>query len=178
MSAPLDELYLRWLYGKVSKKRPQPPATWWRLLKYLYTTEFVWFVPNDDNRVEDGRELRDEFLQGRDLDIDEREWMVLGCSVLEMLVALSRRLAFEGGGEPAGWFWLLMNNLGLIHMDDEQYSNEAAEKEVSDIVDRLIWRQYEYNGMNGGLFPLYEPQRDQREVEIWYQMQAWLLENE
>lgn len=176
MSAPLDELYLRWLYGRVSKKRPQPPRTWWKLFRYLYTQEFVWFVPNDDNRVEDGRELRDEFLQGRELELNEREWMLLGCSVLEMLIGLSRRLAFEGGGEPAGWFWLLMHNLTLDGMDDERF-DLMDPTIVDDIVQRLVWRQYNWDG-KGGLFPLQFPNRDQREVEIWYQMQAWLLENE
>jgi hypothetical protein len=176
VSAPLDELYLRWLYGRVSKRRPQPPRTWWKLFRYLYTTEFVWFVPNDDNRVEDGRELRDEFLQGRELDLDEREWMKLGCSVLEMLVALSRRLAFEGGGEPAGWFWILLHNLMLDFHDDERF--DLIQPEILDnIVFNLIWRRYRSDG-SGGLFPLKDARQDQRKVEIWYQMQAWLLENE
>jgi hypothetical protein len=174
LNAPLDELYLRWLYGRVSKKRPQPPRTWWKLFRYTYTTEFLWFVPNDDNRVEDGRELRDEFLQQRSLDIREREWMLLGCSVLEMLVALSRRLAFEGGGDSAGWFWILLRNAELGQMDDEQYDPQF----VDEFINRLVWRQYDYNGSGGGLFPLENPKKDQRDVEVWYQMQAWLLENE
>lgn len=102
--------------------------------------------------------------------------MLLGCSVLEMLIGLSRRLAFEGGGEPAGWFWLLMRNLTLDGMDDERF-DLMDPTIVDDIVQRLVWRQYNWDG-KGGLFPLQFPNRDQREVEIWYQMQAWLLENE
>jgi hypothetical protein len=30
---------------------------------------------------------------------------------------------------------------------------------------------------SGGLFPLKNPQQNQRTTEIWYQMNAWLMEN-
>lgn len=64
MDGPLDEQYLKWLYRQVASSKYRNPArTYWSLLRQLYTTEFVWTVPNDDNRVEDGRDLRYEFLK-------------------------------------------------------------------------------------------------------------------
>jgi len=98
--------------------------------------------------------------------------MSLGCSFLEMLVALSRRLAFQEEREPRDWFWEMMDNLGLAkHTDDYDYSEE----EVNDILDRVIWRTYYTNG-EGGLFPLRHASADQRHIELWYQMCAYLLE--
>ncbi len=49
--------------------------------------------------------------------------------------------------------------------------------EIDDILERLIWRQYQEDGQ-GGFFPLAWPEQDQREVELWYQMNAYLAENE
>jgi hypothetical protein len=39
--------------------------------------------------------------------------MSIGCSMLEMLIALCYRLEFEDGREMDEWFWELMKNLDL-----------------------------------------------------------------
>lgn len=175
MSAPLDELYLTWLYSQIgSVKEKHPARTHWSLARQLFTKEFVWIIPNDDNRLEDGRDLRVEFLEEEGIEDPDPEWMRIGCSMLEMLVGLSRRLAFEAEGEPREWFWHLMKNLGLNHCSDKR---RLTYEEVNDVLDRVIWRTYRWDG-HGGLFPLNEPEKDQREVEIWYQLSAYLLERE
>jgi hypothetical protein len=175
MRAPLDELYFTWLYGQVgSVEITDPSVTYWGILKQLYTKEFVWVVPNDDNRLEDGRDLRLEFLVEEKIVPDEDEtWMRLGCSMLEMMVGLSRRLSFEAGGESSRWFWQLMKNLKLDECTDDQ---TIVEREVDNMLDRVIWRTYRRNGL-GGLFPLKKSKDDQRGIEIWYQLCAYLLEN-
>ncbi len=172
-SAPLDELYLTWLYSQVGDTRVKNRnRTYWRLLKLLFTKEFVWIVPNDDNRIADGTDLRYEFVDQSNLDDVDQGWINLGCSFLEILVGLSRRLYFQEEREPREWFWEMINNLGLIkHTDDASFSNE----EVNDILERVIWRIYQPNG-EGGLFPLRHAPADQRNIEIWYQMCAYLLE--
>lgn len=175
---PLDELYLSWLYSQVgSVNSKSPKQTYWSLLRQLYKTEFVWMVPNDDNRVEDGRDLRDEFIS-KELDAVDQEWAELGCSVLEILIVLSRWLSFEAEGEPRDWFWHILKNLGItekLHNDDRY--DENVERRVEEIIDTLVWRRYNYDG-DGGLFPLKHPDRDQRDVELWYQLNAYLIENE
>jgi hypothetical protein len=174
MAEPLDELYLQWLNDQVSSRRTKNPKfTHWRFLRQLYTKEFVWLVPNDDNRVEDGRDLRSEFMDQTDVDY-VHEWMLLGCSVLEMMVGLSRRLAFEAEGRPRDWFWIMVTNLDLGNVSD---ASEDHTREIDLKLDKLIWRTYEPNGQ-GGLFPLTHPEKDQRDVEIWYQLNAYLLELE
>jgi hypothetical protein len=139
----------------------------------MFQTEFVWTVPNDDNRVADGRCLRDEFLLERDIHPVDSAWYELGCSFFEMLIGLSRRLAFEAGEDSKWWFWKLLDNLNFRNFADD---NIFDDDEVSLRLDEVIWRRYEPNGM-GGLFPLAHPKEDQTKVEIWYQMNAYLLEN-
>lgn len=181
MDEPLDEVYLRWLYSKIGSVRLRNRSrTYWTLARQLYTKEFVWFVPNDDNRVEDGRSLRYEFIQEYEVTHVDPEWLGLGCSMLEMLIGLSRRLAFEAdGGEPSRWFWKLIENLELLHFTDAYFEHEGPARcaaYVDEAMNRVIFRTYSYSG-KGGLFPLNRAYHDQRDVEIWYQLNSYLLEN-
>ncbi len=173
MNGTLDDRYLAWLYLQVGGRSVKDPArTHWTLLRQLYSTEFVWFVANDDNRAEDGKALRDEFLAQNVIFNADPDWMNLGCSFLEMLLGLARRLSFEAEGSSRAWFWHLIKTLGLLGCTDATPCTEAY---VSRVVDEVIWRTYDRNG-NGGLFPLKKARRDQRKVEIWYQLSEWLLQ--
>jgi hypothetical protein len=173
MNEPLDDAYLTWLYSQIgSVKLKNRARSYWRLARKLYTIEFVWLVPNDDNRVEDGRDLRFIFLEESGMDVDTA-WMDLGCSFLEMLIGLSRRLSFEAEGEPRDWFWHLMDTLELRECNDRA---NWPDEHVEEICSRVIFRTYAPDGV-GGLFPLQHPQKDQRNVELWYQMSAYLLEH-
>lgn len=175
MNAPLDEQYFTWLYSQVGSVRLRNRnRTHWSLLKQLYETEFVWFVPNDDNRVEDGRDLRLEFLDSEGIDKASSDWLHMGCSMLEMLIGLSRRLAFEDDGEPRSWFWHLIDTLELTEYNDNNYDYLVAQH-VEETLHRVIYRRYRADGV-GGLFPLRHAEEDQRNVELWYQMSAYLLE--
>jgi hypothetical protein len=173
VTKPLDELYLEWLYPQVASARLKNPArTHWKLIRKLYTTEFVWFVPNDDNRVEDGRDLRYEFIDACGIQDVDPAWLNLGCSMLEMFIGLSRRLSFQGEGEPRDWFWHMMTNLDLyVHNDKGVFPDDR----VTDILNAIVWRTYEPDG-RGGVFPLRHAEHDQRDVELWYQLCAYLVE--
>lgn len=176
MSASVDELYFKWLYSQVSSvKEKNPSKSYWDLMRQLHRKEFVWLVPNDDNRVEDGRDLRIRFIHYSGVSPDS-EWMGLGCSFLEMLIALSHRLHFETGRSPRAWFWRLLENLGFEELSDANYGGTTQEA-VDEVLEQVIWRTYSPDG-TGGLFPLEHPQKDQREIEIWYQLCEYLIENE
>jgi len=175
MTEPLDETYFTWLYGQVSSvEETNPSKTYWDLLRALYKKEFIWVVPNDDNRAEDGRDLRIEFFDNMNIHVGGKDWAMFGCSMLEMLIGVSRRLAFEAEGRPQTWFWQLIRNLGLNRCTDNK---PLPKKRVDDCLDQVIWRTYSPDG-TGGLFPLKDPQKDQRQVEIWYQLSAYLLERD
>lgn len=173
MDGTLDDQYLSWLYLQVGGRSLRDPArTHWKLLRQLYSKEFVWFVPNDDNRAEDGRALRAEFLESQVIFDAKPDWVDLGCSFLELLVGLARRLSFEADGSSRAWFWHLVKTLGLLSCTD---ATPCREEYVSQVVDTVIWRTYEPNG-EGGLFPMRHTENDQRKVEIWYQLSEWLLQ--
>lgn len=175
MYEPLDEQYIKWLYQQVASVRLRNPnRTYWSLIRQLFTKEYIWFVPNDDNRVEDGRDLRYEFIEKTGIHPDAG-WVDIGCSMLEMLIALARRLSFEAEGSPKDWFWILIENLDIRDHNDAYYNGRDNLKDVDDILDRVIWRTYHFDG-TGGLFPLKYPPEDQRETELWYQLSHYLLE--
>lgn len=178
MTTPLDDLYLEWLCGQLTSVRTKDPdKTYWQLIRQLYSKEFVWLVPNDDNRVEDGRDLRIEFITSLRVEHVDSEWIGLGCSVLELLVGISRRLTFEAEGTVKRWFWELISNLN-IEYNDTTYNRMGFLRtydNVDAVLERFIWRTYRKNG-SGGLFPLNKPESDQTQVEIWYQLSAYLLE--
>ena len=179
-STPLDERYFVWLYGLVrAVSNRNPNRSHWDLLGQLYSTPFTWFVPNDDNRAEDGRELRCEFLDETDPGSNgatNSEWLNLECSMLEMIIALARRMGFDEDKPADDRFWHILTNLGISDYTDAVY-NSRAKLSVSRILSRLAERTYNYSGQ-GGMFPLEHPEEDQRNVEIWYQMSAYVLEND
>lgn len=179
MTATLDDLYLEWLYDQVVTPKWHDCRTYWFLMRDLYSKEFVWIVANDDNRVEDGRDLREEFRDSLCADHLDPDWRQLGCSVLEMMVALARRLSFEDDRmNVVEWFWQMLENLRIAEFDDPFYSSGGRSEDVVDhILENLVWRNYKPNGA-GGLFPLRTFDEDQTCVEIWYQMNAYLLELE
>ena len=149
------------------------------LLEYLHGIEFYSLVPNDDNRSADGEHLR--YIFENEVGPSGAPSVPDGpCTVLEMLIGLSYRLEFELlGGQferPAGdWFWVLIDNLGLDFADDIQFGRPETAMEVHNIVMKMLERRYDTAG-NGGLFPIKKPSKDQRRVEIWYQMSAWVNE--
>lgn len=174
---PLDELYFQWLYAQVANTRHKNPTrTHWALAKQLYTTEFFGHLPNDDNRVYEGIELRSEFLEMNPGYTPDLVWMQEGSSFLEMLIALSRRLSFaDERASSAEWFWRLMSNLNIHDIPDSNYDHPGVREVVGRILQMVNDRTYDYNG-RGGLFPLRETDIDQRHVELWYQMQYYLIE--
>lgn len=174
----LDDLYLEFLYGIVASTRNRNPSkTHWSLLRQLYSERFSWTVRNDDNRECDGKDLRNEFIIEWNVDDIEPLWLELECSMLEMLIAFSRRVSYQSYGEPADWFWHFINTLELRELTDSVYRDDPHKKVVSAICQRINNRTYNRNGV-GGLFPLSGRCTDQRRVELWYQMSTYLLENE
>lgn len=159
--------YYEWLVSQVEIPNGK---TYNDIFEIMHNTEFVWTVPNDDNRVQDGIDLRHEFAGDRVSDI-----ALGGATFLEVLIGLSRRAAFTGGGEAPQWAWQLMKNLQLKKKADP-LSPHVAQR-VKDILDSVIWRTYKPDGF-GGFFPLRRPSDDQTKVEIWYQLNAYVIEKE
>ena len=174
MNEPIEEVYFNWLYAKVARvQNPTPSLTYYTLLRELHSTEFVWLVPGDDNRAEDGVGVRREFYHYLHTKIDdEQPWFYLDCSVLEMLIAFSRRAAFQTDISDRDWFWRFLENLGLSELYD---SRNDTQQIASEVINTFVWRLYDRKG-NGGLFPLSHTNNDQRRVEVWYQFCEYLVD--
>jgi hypothetical protein len=160
-----DLEYFEWLTSQI-----EIPAgnhnTYYDLFERLHETEFVWIVQGDDNRIMDAMDLRSEFIRG---------WKAARrpVSVLELLIGVSRRTEWVAGGTAPQWAWVLLKNLRLTKASDPW--NGAKARRVDEILENFIWRTYESDGQ-GGFFPLRFPNVDQRQLEIWYQMQAYAIE--
>lgn len=164
--------YNQWLRGLVNK----PGPFYHILFDMAWATFYEYHIPNDDNRAEDGLKLRERFeLESslRLLDLGE-------CRMLEFLIALAIRLNesvydYNNPDQTPYWFWILIENLQLDEYDD-YYPFDKIHVDIELVFMRLNRRLYTTSGY-GGLFPLEEPKEDQREVEVWYQMMAYLGEN-
>jgi hypothetical protein len=171
MDEPLENLYFNWLCAKVVNMKELPDPFYWELLKKLHKTEYVWMMSGDDNRAEDGKELRRDFIFQAEIPDDPYWRIALGCSMLEMLIAFSRRAEFQDDTPAHQWFWEFIDNLGLTDNHDENFDEEYVEM----VLYELIWRTYKPDG-SGGLFPIMHPSGDQKEIEIWYQFCEYLVD--
>lgn len=150
-----------------------------KLARTLHQIQFYSIVRNDDNRGEDGKVLRKIFENEtlyRDYSCLDKE-----CSMLEMLIGLAIRMEsiLEDSDEEdrtIKWFWEILNNAGLSKFSDIDWNSLGGADAVTEIVRDILERKYSRSG-DGGLFPLKAPKKDQRKVEIWYQLSAYLLEN-
>lgn len=164
--------YLEWLSERITPNRHR---NFQELLYILYKKEFYIVVADDDSRMQDVHELRRDCFR----EFGVKPYVntdVLGpVSVLEVIIAMSKRLAWQTDADPGEWAWQLLINLQL-----DRYSGRISRRlaeEIDSMLDRLIWRQYQADGV-GGFFPLQWPERDQTEVSLWYQMSAYLHEQD
>lgn len=175
MTLPINEVYFTWLCDRVNVNYGRPTdKTFHSLLGLLHGKEFVWVVPNDDNRLEDAMDLRHAFFNENH--INNPGHLLMGIpplSVLEVIIGLTERLAFLDGGNSSDWAWRLIENLGLHKQADP--ITPRKERYIDDILEKLIWRTYEPDG-TGGFFPLAFPDGNQTKVEIWHQMTFYLGE--
>lgn len=170
--------YFDWMYDLACKDRYPEQISYRKLFVLLHDTEFIYSIPRDKNRAEDGIDLRYRFsrLKGYEQDdIDIYQYLDMPCSVLEMILALAIRCEETIMDDPSignrtqQWFWGMITNLGLGSMTDSRFDRDAA----NDILERFLDREYEPDG-KGGLFTVRNCDSDLRDVEIWYQM-CWYL---
>lgn len=189
----LEQMYFAWLKRQINFNyrhvRNSNAPQFETLMDALWNKPFPWVVSYDENRIQDGLELRYLFLQDADYHASFEEMgarygnevMVPSvgefrgkpCRILEVIVALSRRLEFQEGSDAGWWAWRLIVNLDLHKMKDPL--SRLKQRRLDEALDTLIWRTYDRDG-SGGFFPLAHPDDDQRKVEIWYQMAAYLAE--
>lgn len=171
----LIDNYYKWLIDMI-KCESISVNNYSKLLFHLYNIEFIPIMELDENRALDGINLRYRYCD--DIGINENiiDSMLKnrGCSILEMMIALSLRCEEDIMGDPndikvSKWFWIMINNLGFTNMTNANFDKQY----VDLIIDNFIKRKYKCNGENGGLF-IVNNGNDLTKIEIWYQM-CWYL---
>lgn len=146
------------------------------MFDFLMHREFVWIMPMDSNRFDDGISLR--YCFGAEKRIPQTviasQLDIFPCTMLEMIVALSIKMEEimandEIGNRTGLWFDQMVDNLGLTKLRGSDFTNGTADR----IIDIFLNRKYSSDG-SGGLFKTQDPRIDQRKIEIWYQMNHYL----
>lgn len=164
--------YYRWICKMVGDEFGA--FTHKKTLELLHSIEFRWLLPRDEHRAEDGVSLRYRYAVDKGFDKTPAE-LAGKCSVLEMLAALALRaeenfLADDAYGDRTGeWFWKMLTTMGIGRYSDDRFDKAKVE----DAVQRFLDREYEPDG-KGGLFIIKNPEKDLRDVEIWYQLLWWI----
>lgn len=166
--------YWQWLIEKIDGYMG-PYYNYSKLLHELHDIEFTWSLKRDENRAFDGISLRRDYAFEHNL--SNVDFNITSCSVLEMLIALSMRCEYEimwDGSAPrfGRWFWIMIENLDLLQCNDDHFDGDFVRNQIKIWLDRV----YNFNG-TGSIFPLKNTHRDQRKVEIWFQMCGYLNEN-
>lgn len=178
MTRDLNTEYFEWLCSLIRDSKPMKHVSYRKLMQYLYKEEFIYVLPMDGNRYDDGINLRYRF--GYEYNIEDpviASCLDFPCSVLEMMVALAFRCEEhimynpENGFMPGRWFWLMIQNLNLTKMYDSAFDEEL----VNSIIWRFLNRGYNSDG-EGSLVYIPNCQYDLRSMEIWYQMMRYLTE--
>lgn len=177
-SHQVKHLYFEWLCKMVCRDEDEYQE-YREMFRVLYDTVFEYSILRDANREADGLCLRDKFVDMHpeiDIRLMERAFNS-PCSVLEVVVALADRMEIimsdpEIGDRTIKWFWIMLSNLGLEHMDNDHFDEDY----ILERLNVFMRRQYDFDGSNGGLFIIPNPRNDLRKTEIWYQMN-WYLSN-
>ena len=173
----LIDQYFDWMYQLVVDER-YTKKSYRKLFLMLHDMDFLYTIPMDGNRAEDGIDLRYRFGREQYYSdvviaslLDDRP-----CSILEMMEALAIRCEEhlmdnpDFGNRTGQWFWNMISSLGLDSMDDSHFNRRFTEKTIN----KFLNRDYKKNG-EGSLFTVNNG-RDMRTMEIWYQMNFYLLE--
>lgn len=169
------EEYFNWLVNKVGGESAV------HLLSILFEIDFYGVMPNDDNRVEEGTKLRSLFTKEKGLDPDY-EWINCGtCTVLEVIIGLAGEIVLmcpeDDEYSLSRWFSELIDNLDFPNLESgsDKTAYRLYKNSVIDIVYKWLDRDYSADG-RGGLFPMKNSLKDQRFVELWYQMNGYFIE--
>lgn len=172
----INNEYFEWIFEMVGGTNYSKEMSYRHLLMRLHNTEFIYSIPMDGNRADDGVNLRYRFALDRG-DPSLSDYIDGPCSVLEMMAALALRCEEnimddpDIGNRMNQWFWGMIVNLGLGAMSDCRFDRRF----VDDVLERFLNRDYEPDG-RGGLFRIRHCEKDLRTVEIWRQL-CWYLDS-
>lgn len=152
------------------------------LLMTLHSHAFYWLdsVPDDRNRARTALELREKYkeLVG---DILDQNGIA---SVLEVLISLAIKCEdslmrnFKDEDTTYIWFWSMLENAGLLdqQFNDLNFIVGKTDILIGEILDNILSRNYGPDGY-GGFFYAERSPLDFRKLDLWIQLNQWILEN-
>lgn len=145
------------------------------LLKILNKEHFYPSHYMDENRVQEVKETLRELIPFP----PKTDYV----SIFEILVLLARKYEdiCKKYGEPdrtATYFWTIMVNCGLNRFDDLYFkeNKEICLLTIKEFCTKFNTRTYGRDG-TGSPFPLKHPPYDMRKVELFYQLNYYINEN-
>lgn len=175
--------YLCWLMNQCQLEA-EGPAGYLKLCEVLQDIYFVSLIEFDENRIEEGKELREEWADTDGGDIYELEGLIpYTCTALELILVMARRMCFEMSDSQyeAGigkWVMELLENAGLATFRNDifEIDPEGSTQKIKMILHDIIYRRYMPNG-SGSFFPSDGYKGDVRQDELLVQMNNYLAEN-
>lgn len=163
----IQDEYLAWIENIVHADKFDEDTR--LLLAHLQLVEWYSVLPRDHAREEDGKKFRGHFI--RDSEFINYDSIDGPCTFLECILGIADRMDFfctppEHQSEAWLYFWLLLNNAGLL-------GNGCDVLAIDKRVNRVLERTYSASG-RGGLFPLKNTTQNQIGTEIWYQMSSYI----
>lgn len=134
----------------------------------LIKIPFRYNHPMDENRYNDGMNLRADFEYETGKFLDSSSGILPGCSFLEMIVALAYKCEHQImrnvdiGDRTKKWFYILLKNLGFDTMTNDNWQYENSEIIKNRISDGKIFK--------------FKSKKNENE-EIWKQLMVYLREN-
>lgn len=172
--------YFVWLCEMVCVDGRYADESYWVLAKALWNTDYYYTIDMDADREADGMALRDRYAREGGLDGYDGP-----CTVLEVLIALADRMdcmldELDGECKTPIFFWEMIENLGLENYSDtcfEDYPRRvhSFRNRIDETLETWLGRLFEHNG-RGSPFPLHHSRMDQRETDLWYQANAYMIE--
>lgn len=183
MSTDIKGQYYQWLIEKIDSERLD---IYRMVLKMLHKKEFYYINAMDENRNKDGQILRDRFVYEYFSGDPTKAYDALEgpASMLEVMIGLAERMdaelylpAIQNREEYVDSFWELFCNAGFDQLKDCDIFDSWDDTSFDKKVTKILERKYNKAG-EGGFFPIKGRLRDdQRKLELWYQMQSYLIEN-
>ena len=151
----------------------------------LIVSPFIAVLKDDENQIEQALYMRREYA--RDLDPAEKSafYRAMGpCSVFEILVEMVEKMHYNLIGNPlassrqGALFFELLDNLELGWINDDAFGEnpDACSDYIEDAVRTFVYREYDENGANGGLFPVTLLKNDVTKMSLLRQMEAYLID--
>lgn len=176
----IHDEYFEWIYDRVMDT-PEYSHLLDHLNGILYLP--VWRTGDehicqmDQNRIGDAISLRYDFAyeNGYSAAVINSIFQADECTVLELMAALAIRCETDIMDDPDYgdrthiWFGYMLKSLGLLDQTDDRYDEDY----VNVVIGNLLNRQYSRDGA-GGLFYVPGSEQDMRDLDLWYQMHAFL----